>query len=507
MGSSAEPAAALPHLAGEGEWTDEDLSRRHIPVVDVPLITVGGGLGSLAAVQVLRTAGVPRSSIRVLSINDLPHETFRSRAEASQIDPEDPLRSASDATPDNVWGWPGYALRQAIDDRSVRPLWAVLAEPVLGEYYNPRARAVYTSIEREAQRLEWPAMVTRGQVRLIRRRAGGGYFVVQLPARAGPEGASLVYRAAYVHLAVGYAGPRYLPDALAYRARYGNCFRVANAYEPHDYVYEQLRAMPGVVIVRGAGIVASRVLQRLLDDCAHHGAQTTVLHVFRSYSTGPTGPRFFRRDGADGFSYQPFNFPKAAFSGQLQVRLRELSEGERVVMLGAMGGTSTARREYWRKQIVQASSAGRYRQYIGELTDLERSPSGRLSACLNHGDGSIEELEADYLIDATGLDDDVHSNPLLGDILAFTGARVNLLGRLDVEPTFELRGTRNAPGRLYASGAATLGGPYAPVDSFLGLQYAALAICDDLARLGFCRRIGIRRSVTGWWRWMRHQTP
>lgn len=36
-----------------------------------------------------------------------------------------------------------------------------------------------------------------------------------------------------------------------------------------------------------------------------------------------------------------------------------------------------------------------------------------------------------------------------------------------------MKGTRNVDGTIFASGSATLGGPYATVDWFLGLQYQA----------------------------------
>ena len=55
-----------------------------------------------------------------------------------------------------------------------------------------------------------------------------------------------------------------------------------------------------------------------------------------------------------------------------------------------------------------------------------------------------------------------------------------------MERTFEVRGTRSEPGRLYASGTATLGGYFPGVDTFLGLQIAAQEIADDLAAQGFC---------------------
>jgi hypothetical protein len=69
-----------------------------------------------------------------------------------------------------------------------------------------------------------------------------------------------------------------------------------------------------------------------------------------------------------------------------------------------------------------------------------------------------------------------------------------------------VRGTANGSGRMFASGSATLGGYYAGVDTFLGLQYSALAIADRLADLGFAPRIGVGRSVSQWWRWVRNRS-
>ena len=77
------------------------------------------------------------------------------------------------------------------------------------------------------------------------------------------------------------------------------------------------------------------------------------------------------------------------------------------------------------------------------------------------------------------------------------------LGRLDVERSFEVRGTRSEPGRMYASGSATNGGYFPGVDTFLGLQIAAQEIADDLEGLGFCARLGPVRSTRQWWRWAR----
>jgi len=64
-----------------------------------------------------------------------------------------------------------------------------------------------------------------------------------------------------------------------------------------------------------------------------------------------------------------------------------------------------------------------------------------------------------------------------------------------------LRNTNSGNGRIYAVGSPTLGGYYAGVDSFLGLQYAALRIVDQLAAQGFCKRIGPIRSISQWVAW------
>ena len=62
---------------------------------------------------------------------------------------------------------------------------------------------------------------------------------------------------------------------------------------------------------------------------------------------------------------------------------------------------------------------------------------------------------------------------------------------------------RNGDGRVFASGVITLGGPYAAVDSFLGLQYAALRSVDSLTalRAAGLRRLDGFRSLAQWTRW------
>ena len=57
----------------------------------------------------------------------------------------------------------------------------------------------------------------------------------------------------------------------------------------NEQIYQRLQAAPGTVLVRGGGIVASRVLQRLIDDRDRFLLQTQILHSFRTFITGSDG--------------------------------------------------------------------------------------------------------------------------------------------------------------------------------------------------------------------------
>jgi len=107
------------------------------------------------------------------------------------------------------------------------------------------------------------------------------------------------------------------------------------------------------------------------------------------------------------------------------------------------------------------------------------------------------------VVDCTGLEADIREHRVLADLLDHGGAGRNPLGRMDVERSFELRGTRSEPGRMYLSGSAANGGYFPGVDTFLGLQIAAQEIADDLAALGFCAPLGPVRSTREWWKWVR----
>ncbi|WP_283134513.1 hypothetical protein [Rhizohabitans arisaemae] len=492
-------------------WTDAQLARAGIPVVDAPFVSIGGGMGSFVMVDLLRISGFPLENIKVLTTSDYPWENYEYLTGVGQLPPGYRIRSDSASTPDNIWGFPSYAVRAAFGARSVRgfiaPIWNVLTENLLTDYWTPLAGQVFQGMSREADRIGYWQTLAKGQARMVRRRAEGGYFSILTVEEGSTR--RIAYRSSFVHLAVGYPSVRFLPDLQAYRRRYNDGYRFVNAYEPHEHVYDDLVKQPGTVLVRGGGITASAILHRLFNDRERLGAQTQVLHLMRTHVDSSHGPHvFMRRRGGDGWAYQGFNWPKASWGGQLKVRMEKLGDEERLRMWQTIKGTTTPYRKGWQKQLRKARADGCYRTLAGQIDHVDPGPDGTLATFIRERDSTgTRRIDVNFVIDATGLVGDITEHRVLADLLEYTGAERNGLGRLQVSPTFEVPGARHGDSRLYAAGATTEGSYYAPVDSLLGLQYAALTICDDLARLGFCRRIGPIRSISQWWKWMRNVTP
>lgn len=487
-------------------WTDEMVAAAGIPIKDFAFVSVGGGVGSFTLVDHLRIAGVPVQSIAVLTNIDVPWQTYEYLTRMSQIPRPERLRSDSSGMPDNIWGFPSYALKESRKERTLAPLWSVFSEPIFTDYWTPRAGTVFEALAAESARIGFPETLHKGQVRMIRRRHGGGYFTVLTPPPGTSATHRVAFRSRFVHVAVGYPGLRFLADLQAYRLQYNDSVRVVNAYEPHEHVYEALINRGGTVLVRGGGIVASRILQRLMEDRFNNGANTTIIHLFRTFIDGSHGDSIFsRRKGGDGWAYQGFNWPKGSWGGQVKGRVESLEGDERAALYKKLGGTHTPKRKLWQQQMARARSEGWYNVAQGVVDDVRPTDDNRVVTQISSKDGSHNQLVADFVIDATGLEGDLREHRVLADLLDHGGAARNPLGRLDVERTFEVRGTRSDSGRMYTSGSMALGGYYMGVDSFLGLQFAALAITDDLARQGFCHRIGVGRSLRQWWRWMRHR--
>ena len=186
--------------------------------------------------------------------------------------------------------------------------------------------------------------------------------------------------------------------------------------------------------------------------------------------------------------------------------MRRLEGEQRAAEYKLMGGTNTPWRRRWQQQMNEGRAAGWYRVLEGTVDQMKVRDDGMVVSQVKTGHGTVE-IAADFVIDCTGLEADIAEHRVLADLLEHSGAGRNPVGRLDVERTFELRGASSGAGAMYASGASTLGGYFPGVDTFLGLQIAAQEITDDLARRGFCRKIGLGRSTQQWLRWVAGRQP
>jgi pSer/pThr/pTyr-binding forkhead associated (FHA) protein len=264
-----------------------DVKASDIAVDETTYLALGGGLGSLAWVDYLRICGVPARQIVAIGVESEPHGRYRRLCQLSQIPDRERLRSDSGSTADNIWGWPGYAVREVWHllrrrhlKQAVHIAYQIFGEPTLRESYTPRACDVYASIEREAARIGWDKIWRYGRLRAIRQTDDGRYIVAtsQTSRDKGRQHRFII--APYLHLAVGYPGVRFLPDLQAYRLQSSDFKRVVNAYEDHEHIYQQVQAGGGTVLLRGRGIVASRILQRLCE-ARQHNPNITVLHLMR----------------------------------------------------------------------------------------------------------------------------------------------------------------------------------------------------------------------------------
>ena len=489
----------------------QELHATGLPVDECDYLAIGAGLGSYIWIDLLRISGVKAERIAALGLDKEPYARYKRLCLNSQIPLHERLRSNSDSCPDNIWGWPSYALREAWHDlthgklnSAFRYLWQVFAEPTFVETYTPRAKNVFDSIDREAKRIGWAQIYRYGRVRAIRKTDDGRYCVAY--SRGRGDHAFFVCR--YLHLATGYPAIQFLPDLQAYRQKYQDFKSVVNAYEDHNHVYQQLERHGGTVLLRGRGIVASRIMQRIYE-ARKQNRNINILHLMRSPK--PQGNKFgnTQRPVKHHYEFQPFNWPKACWGGELRVMLEKASPQERQHLLKDWGGTTTADRFDWQNITEQGLREGWYKIEFGQVERVERDAQNRTITYIQEKEFGQITIDADFIIDATGLDAKVEASPLLNDLVQHYHLPLNYMGRLAVANNFEMVEMRNGKGQMYVAGAITLGGPYAAVDSFLGLQYSVLRAVDGLAaaRAPGVKRINAVRSFSQWLKWTFNQSP
>lgn len=499
-------------------WNAEKVSlkaidRSGVLVRETEYVACGGGMGSFVWVDMLRIAGVKPENIKVLSVQDKPYKRYESLLRNCQIPRYKRIRSGSDSCPDNIWGWPGYALRDAWRSffsgqvgAALGFLWQIFAEPVYADTYTPRGRDVFESMDREADRIGWGKMLEYGSIRSLRQTEDGRYCIAYSTSDE-EDGNHQFLLAKYVHLCTGYPRIKLLKNLQKYRQQYPeerNHPTVVQGYEPHDYIYEQLEKRGGTIVLRGSGIVASQILERLYE-ARKINKNIRVIHLIREPRKGDQFGRA-KRHVENDWEFQPFNWPKGTWGGDMRTMLEAADPFRRRELLKAWGGTTTASRKKWRDIVRQGIREGWYTIRYGEIIRLERNSQSQVVA---HIDRGLITLTADFVIDCTGLVSDPLESPFLKDLILHYDLELNLERRFHVENNFEIKQLRNHPSRIYAAGIITLGGPYAPVDTFLGLQYAAHRSIEALAAV---KAPGVRYiqgiySLWQWLKWALNQKP
>lgn len=512
-----EDEGVLPARLLRSEVINEsDVAAAGVPVTVTDCLALGAGLGSFMWVDFLRNSGVSERDITVVGTEALPHARYSRLCDNSQIPRHERLRSNSDSCPDNVWGFPGYATREIWRELgrgnlrlASRLLWSIFGEPALAQTYTPRSGDVFRSIEREAERIRWGAMLRPGRVRAIRKTAEGRLLAL-VSVSDEHRRRHAAYAATTLHLGIGYPAIQLLPELADFRERFGDRLRVVNAYESHPHIYEDLARNGGTVVLRGRGIVASRIIQRLWEE-RRRQPRIEVIHLHRSRLTEGHRDGLARRQVENEFEFQPFNWPKSAWTGELRARLERASSEERKDLIATWGGTTTADRRDWKRIVREGVSQGWYRPEYGVVRAVEPGEDGRVGLTISNtqaGGGTLK-LSANYVIDCTGLIASPDRSPLLADLVATYGLPLNPLGRLEVSNDFEILQMRHEGSRAYACGATTLGGPLSPVDSFLGLQYASFRAVHsmlDTPPRGL-RSLNGLYSARQWVRWARSVAP
>jgi pSer/pThr/pTyr-binding forkhead associated (FHA) protein len=514
--SDQQPGVVPAEWLAQPILSEAALRAAGVEVKTAEYAALGAGLGSFMWVDLLRNSGAHLADVVVVGPEERPYARYARLCSNSQIPLYERLRSHSESCPDNLWGFPSYATRECWREASqghlrsaASLLWSIFGEPALARTYTPRSGDVFRGLDREAERIGWHQMWRRGRVRAIRKSEEGHLLAVvsETDARRRKH---VVIASRFLHIALGYPAIQLLPDLAAYREAYHDEQQVVNAYEAHDHVYEQLRRGGGTVLLRGRGIVASRILQRLYEE-RRYNTNISVVHLHRSRMSEGHRYGLSRRVVEAQWEFQPFNWPKSAWGGEQLEKLLHATGAERKRLIDQWGGTTTANRRDWRRMVREGSRDGWYRTEFGRVEGVRPAPQGGVMTQISSGliGGGTLELHADFVIDCTGAVHDPMRSTIFADMVRMYDLPLNALAHLQVNSAFEIEGLRHAGSRAYAAGVLTLGGPHAAVDSFLGLQYAALRAVDAMvaARVPGLRHLNAGYSIAQWLKWVRGVEP
>ena len=324
----------------------------------------------------------------------IPWQTYEFLTRCSQIPRPERIRSDSSSRPDNSGAFPPTPWRRPGRRRSLGHLCRSSTEPLFNDYWTPagRHRLRATSSARPSASATGTCW-SRARCGWSGAGSGGGYFTVLTPPDGAAPTKRIVFRSRFVHLAVGYPGLKFLPDLQEFREKHGDYQHVVNAYEPHEHVYEFLKTRPGTVVVRGGGIVASRVLQRLFDDRERlTPADPDRPHLphlrHRLARAAPVvAPQGRRRLGLPGLQLPQVGVGRPAQGRDAQARGRR--RGRRSTSRWAAPTPPTA--GAGRSRCARAARAATTTPCRAPSTGCEPGPDGQLVSYVRSGDGIASE--------------------------------------------------------------------------------------------------------------------
>ncbi len=522
-GNVSSELSFRPQIFQREQVSIDDLHATGLSIEIVDYAAVGGGFGSFAWVDLLRIAGVRADQIVVLSPEKSVYGRYHQLCRHAHISAKERIRSAADACPDNPWGFPSYGMREAAQKlargqfkQGLRVLWQIFTEPLFGQQYGPTDEQILKAVDREVARISWQTMLRYALVQSIRKTTDGRYALL---FNQGDSYALVIAR--YVHLATGYPSIEFLPDLQQYRQQTKDFQSVVNAYENHDHIYDHLSNRGGKILLRGAGMVAGRILQHIYAvRRAHPEKNIDVIHLWPAAKTQGQQYGAAQRPIHLGYEIQALDWPKSAWGGAYKMTLAESTNEQQAQLLSIWSGPTIPQHQDWHRILSGGISKGWYQQVLGMVQTVARHPNqnGLLVTLRNSspetpnqkGNNQPQSLVVDYIIDATGQPGTVMDSELLADLVQHYHLPLNTGGAFPSNPDFEILSMRNQEtGRMYGAGSITAGNSYGPVDSFLGLQYAALAsICSltDADAIGL-QQLNWLKSGKQWLKWLLNKSP
>lgn len=445
-----------------------------INVEQKPLVSIGGGMGSFAWVDALRIHGVPANSIAVIGGHTEPYYQFKTYCDNSGLLGDDHVRSDSASRIDSLWGFPGYAVSEIGDNlkqfafaKALSIAWQIFSEPIFSDFYTPQAKRIYEGIEKEMKRISWNTMIYKGIVLNIQKTDNGRFAI---DYKNGTTQKRII--ANIVHLALGHTPPK--NPALS-----GS----VSVYEPHNHLLTRLKS-DNTVLVVGRGIAAARVIERLLE-LREKGKHFTIASLFRDEGAKNKDKRDLKRKTLSGWNLQYFNWPRSAFGGEIKEIIEESTQEKRMRFMNEWGLVTTAPRKKWMRGIMKALHGG----YYTVITNPK-------------------DLNPSLVIDCTGFSTDVSTIPLYKKLLSEFSLDLTPAKTIVLNNFFEIEKVASNNATLFVTGAAASGNQYGPVDSFLGLQYAALKSIEKMQHMTIpvsIKPLSPLSSFIAWIKWMKGQ--